>query len=62
MVEDKMVDLQQRLKEARKVVQERSAAADDWHRRAKDVESKLIAERATVASQQEEYATLVSFV
>jgi hypothetical protein len=44
------------------VVQERSAAADDWHRRAKDAESKLIAERATIASQQEEYAALVSFV
>jgi hypothetical protein len=47
VVEEKMADLQRRLNEALKVVQERSVAAD-WQRKAKDAESKLAAERATV--------------
>jgi hypothetical protein len=44
------------------VVHEKTAATNSWQRKAKDTESKLAVERATVASQREEYAAFVSSV
>jgi hypothetical protein len=38
------------------------AAASNWQWKANDAESKLAIERATIASQREEYAALVSSV
>jgi hypothetical protein len=52
--------LQRRLNEVLKVVQEKSAAASKWQQRAKDAESKLVADQATISAQQKEYAALVS--
>jgi hypothetical protein len=44
------------------VVQEKSAAASKWQQKAKDAESKLVAEQVTFSTQQKEYVALVSFV
>jgi hypothetical protein len=61
-VEEKNADLQHQLNESLKVVQEKLAAASKWRQRAKDAESKLAAEQATIPSQRKAYAALMSSV
>jgi ElaB/YqjD/DUF883 family membrane-anchored ribosome-binding protein len=62
VVEEKMPDLKRRLDEAMKLLQEKTSAADDSERKAKEAESKLAAERAAVVGAQDRYAALEAVV
>jgi hypothetical protein len=60
--EEKTADLQRQMDEATKSLQEKTYAADDWERKAREAESKLAAEIATVIGAQVRYAALVAVV